>query len=110
MRMLHAKMTGWCGVVHATRKGMLILKDKMSSGNKENQQCKKIPVVKWHDKQDVTKLTTIHKDEMMETEIVNWRRGERKKKPQRVVHYKKNMGLVDKSNMKMSFADVQGKH
>lgn len=47
----------------------------------------------------------MHGAELAEAEKVDWKTGEKKKKPKCVLEYNKKMGLVDKVDMQLSFSE-----
>lgn len=69
------------------------------------QKHENILAVQWHDKRDVTMLSTLHKGEMVDSGKTDIRTGERILKPDLVVDYKKNTRLIDKADMMISFVE-----
>lgn len=106
---LLAKQTGACGTVRANRKNMPKFPQKLKKGDCSVFHTHGILTEKWHDKRDVCMLSTVHAHEWVETDKIDRTTGENVKKPLSVVEYNKNMGLVDKADMQMSFLDSSRK-
>lgn len=98
------KGTGACGTVKIKRKGMPSFPKKLNNGQCISviSQNPSMLCCKWKDKRDVHMLSTVHKPKMCKTNKKN-RQGNIIIKPQSVIDYNENMGLVDKSDMQMSF-------
>lgn len=102
LKYLSSKGIGACGTVKANRKGMPFFKNKLKRGD-----CKvavttrsKILACKWMDKRDVHMLSTVYKHKMV---TIHKKNKTTTKKPDCVHDYNNNMGLVDKTDMMMSF-------
>lgn len=63
---------------------------------------------KWLYKRDVYGLSTVLSNKIIEAKICNYK-GEVILKPKSVLHYKENMGLVDKTDMLISYTNFQKK-
>lgn len=98
------KGTGACGTVKIKIKGMPSFPKKLNNGQCISviSQNPSMLCCKWKDKRDVHMLSTVHKPKMCKTNKKN-RQGNIIIKPQSVIDYNENMGLVDKSDMQMSF-------
>ena len=98
--------TGSVGTVRKTRRNM----PKFDSAKKiERFKTDDIMVMKWTDKRDVYLLTTEHKGELKETDKTNYRTGQKVKKPDVVIAYSENMGLVDKCDSQISMLECMRK-
>lgn len=104
------KATGACGTVKIKRKGMPSFPKKLNIGQyisavsqNPNMLCSK-----WRDKRNVHILSTLHKPKIIITNKEN-KHGNNVIKPQSIINYNENMGLVDKSDMQMSFNTTAGK-
>ncbi|XP_069937848.1 uncharacterized protein [Cherax quadricarinatus] len=64
-----------------------------------------IMALTWHDKRDMTLLSTIHKNEMVQTDRLSKFSNEPIVKPLAVVDYTNKMRLVDKCDMMIGFVD-----
>ncbi|XP_050717184.1 piggyBac transposable element-derived protein 4-like [Eriocheir sinensis] len=95
-------MTGSCGTVRKNRKHMPKSEARSVPGNVELQKSGKVLAVNWHDKRDVTMLTTVHQGHMQDTDKEGHRTHERIRKPDAVIDYNGNMRLVDKSDCKLA--------
>ena len=98
---LSRKKTGGCGTVKINRKGMPKLYQKLKPGECVHGISKKskLLALKWKDKRGVFMLLSIHNHKM---KIINTPR-KTTSKPNSILDYNNNMGLVDKSDMMMSF-------
>jgi hypothetical protein len=94
--------TGACGTVRNKRIGMPTFPTKLASGQCVSATTKNMMTCKWKDKRDVHMLSTVHKPKMTVTNKTD-RLGNNIKKPQCILDYNANMGLIDKSDMQMSF-------
>ncbi|KAL4113799.1 hypothetical protein QTP88_017372 [Uroleucon formosanum] len=94
--------TGACGTVRNKRKGMPTFPSKLAPGQCVSATTKDMMTCKWKDKRDVYMLSTVHKPKMTVTNKID-RFGNNVKKPQCILDYNANMGLIDKSDMQMSF-------
>jgi len=96
--------TGACGTVKERRKGMPVFPKKLSKGQfisaiSENPN---IIACKWKDKRDVHMLSIVHTPKMVSINKCD-RSGNKIKKPQCILEYNVNMGLVDKSDIYANF-------
>jgi len=101
LKHLSSKKVGACGTVKANRKGMPNLCKKLKRGECKLAITKKSKILacKWKDKRDVLMLSTIHKHQMKK---IN-KNDKLQIKPNCILDYNTNMGLVDKTDMMMSF-------
>ena len=99
-RFLHDRATGSCGTVRPHRKSMPKF-PPLRRGEYIRRKCQPVMTMKWHDKRDVTLLTTFHKGDMVDTGKVDRVTGERATKPDITLDYNLNMRLVDKSDMQL---------
>lgn len=60
--------------------------------------------LKWRDKRDVHMLSTIHTSDMIQTDKIDRTTNKPISKPLCIKDYNKNMGLVDRSDMQISFS------
>nr|XP_054926062.1 piggyBac transposable element-derived protein 4-like [Dermacentor andersoni] len=104
-KFLHSRQTSACGTVRASRRGLPKFAKKLQQGQIDSFHTNTMLALKWHDRRDVHMLSTMHGAEIAETEKLDWRTGERKKKPKCVLEYNKKMGLVDKVDMQLSFSE-----
>ncbi|CAF1419084.1 unnamed protein product [Adineta steineri] len=101
---LHELKTGACGTVRRNRVGPVKL-DKLRKGDFDYNNTNNLMVLKWQDKREVIMLCTIHKPIMIETQKSDWRTQKLVEKPECIVHYNRNMGSVDKTDMQISFVE-----
>lgn len=101
LKYLSSKKVGACGTVKANRKGMPNLCKKLKRGECKLAITKKSKILacKWEDKRDVLMLSTIHKHQMKNINKYD----KLQIKPNCILDYNNNMGLVDKTDMMMSF-------
>ncbi|XP_042871046.1 piggyBac transposable element-derived protein 4-like [Penaeus japonicus] len=97
---LHALKIGACGTVRSNRKHLPTF-PKLKKGEVKSYHANNVLALKWNDRKDVTLLTTVHNDEIVTTE--KERDGQPQLKPKAIIDYNKNMRLVDKSDMMISF-------
>nr|XP_054930729.1 piggyBac transposable element-derived protein 4-like [Dermacentor andersoni] len=102
---LQDKKTNACGTVRTNRKGLPNFSKKMKKGEAESYHTKALLALKWHDKRDVHVLTSMHDALLEDTGKVDRVTGENKRKPACVLEYNMKMGLVDKTDMMMSFSE-----
>ena len=95
---LHDRNTGSCGTVRESRKFMPKF-GKLKKGEYKRSVSAPLVTVKWHDKRDVTLLSTFHNGEMVDSEKKDRITQEVTKKPDIVLDYNLNMRLIDKSDM-----------
>ncbi|XP_037527279.1 piggyBac transposable element-derived protein 4 isoform X1 [Rhipicephalus sanguineus] len=103
-KFLLSRQTNACGTVHANRKGLPEFAKKLQQGEVDSYHSNAMLALKWHDRQDVHMLSTMHGAELAEAEKVDWRAGQKKKMPKCVLEYNKKMGLVDKVDVQPSFS------
>lgn len=94
--------TGACGTVRNNRKGIPMFPTKLAPGQCISAITKGMMTCKWKDKRDVHILSTVHNTKMSVTNKTD-RVGNKIKKPDCILDYNVNMGLIDKSDMQMSF-------
>lgn len=68
--------------------------DKLKKGEIQSKHQSPLLALKWHDKREIYLLTTLHNDSVGPSGKTNRSTGEPILKPQCVLDYKKNMGLV----------------
>lgn len=102
--------TGACGTVRFKRKGMPTFQKKLTPGQCVTATTKDMMTCKWKDKRDVHMLSTVHKPKMI-NKVTNKkdRSGNLIKKPECILDYNSNMGLIDKSDMQTSFNNTSRK-
>lgn len=100
-KLLSSSQTNAYGTLRANRKGLpenfskiKLKKDEAACWVKEG-----LVVIKWHDKKDISLISTCHDVSFQET--VN-KIGGKKIKPQIVIDYNKTMGGVDRADQQMS--------
>ncbi|KAG5891125.1 hypothetical protein JTB14_022237 [Gonioctena quinquepunctata] len=96
---LYEKKINCCGTVKANRMYMPKFQKRIEKGDVKVFSNKKLLALKWKDKRDIHKLTSIHNNEMR---CLKNSRGENILKPAAVVDYNQNMGGVDKTDMLLS--------
>lgn len=101
---LYEFKTGACGTVRRNRIGSVKL-EKLTKGDFDFSNSNNIMVLKWQDKREVFMLCTIHKPRMIETQKSDWKTQKIVEKPECIVHYNRNMGSVDKTDMQISFVE-----
>ncbi|XP_025197027.1 piggyBac transposable element-derived protein 4-like [Melanaphis sacchari] len=101
LKHLSSKKVGACGTDKANRKGMPNLCKNLKRGECKLAITKKSKILafKWKDKRDVLMLSTTHKHQMKK---IN-KNDKLQIKPNCILDYNTNMGLVDKTDMTMSF-------
>ena len=100
--------TGLCGTIKRNRRNYPTF-PRLRRGEINLKKSRKILALKWKDKRDVNFITTFHEGKMMDSGKVNHQTQERILKPDCVLDYTKNMRLVDKSDMQISFIDCMRK-
>ncbi|CAF1585828.1 unnamed protein product [Adineta ricciae] len=101
---LYELKTGACGTVRRNRIGSVKL-DKLTKGDFDYTNSHNLMVLKWQDKREVFMLCTIHRPRMIQTRKSDWKTQKIVEKPECIVHYNKNMGSVDKTDMQLSFVE-----
>ena len=92
--------TGACGTVKRNRKNYPVFPTDLKKGEMITKHTKHQLAMCWKDKRQVYMLSTVHSDAMVP-------QAEGKvSKPLAILDYNNNMGLVDKSDMQMSFNDT----
>ncbi|XP_063597902.1 piggyBac transposable element-derived protein 4-like [Penaeus indicus] len=101
---LQQNSTGACGTVRPNRKGVpsfpAVNRGEVSACHKNNMMC-----FKWSAKRMVHMLTSIHKNEIIQTEKRDYSTGEPIRKPEAVVDYTRKMRIIDKADMLLSCVD-----
>lgn len=94
-RELHNQLTDAVGTARLNRKHMPVqLKTKIAKGSTVARFSEELMALKWHDKKEVTMLSTYHDESTAEIE----KRGEKKHKPVVVIDYNNSMGAVDSAD------------
>ncbi|XP_031338615.1 piggyBac transposable element-derived protein 4-like [Photinus pyralis] len=106
---LHENETNSSGTVRANRKHMPVLNSKLKKGDIDWRCSDKILVMKWKDRRDVSMITTMHENKMVNLDKVDKVTGEPVKKPLCVVDYNGKMGAVDRSDMMISSIECMRK-
>ncbi|CAF0814755.1 unnamed protein product [Didymodactylos carnosus] len=101
---LYNKKVGACGTVKSNRIGLPKF-DNQKSGQMSYYNTNKLLYMKWTDKRDVHMLSSIHQPNMTTLEKINPKTNQNIVKPDCVLDYNKNMGLVDKSDMMMHISE-----
>ena len=96
---LRQKGTGACGTVKRNRKHYPTFPKGMKQGEVSTKHTKYQLAICWKDKREVNMLSTVHNSAMMPQP------DGKPSKPLAVLDYNNHMGLVDKSDMQMSFRD-----
>nr|XP_053642416.1 piggyBac transposable element-derived protein 4-like [Cherax quadricarinatus] len=102
---LRVNNTDICGTVRRNRKHMPRFTGGSVEGEVQAFHANDIMALTWHDKRDVTLLSTIHRNEMVQTDRLSKFNNEPIVKPLAVVDYTNNMRLVDKCDMMIGFVD-----
>ena len=105
------RKTHACGTVRMNRKEMpkdLKPDKKMKRGDSIFKRAKETLAMIWHDKRDVTMLSTIHTNTFSDTQKKDHTTGENIRKPDIVLDYNKYMGGVDLSDfLTNKYADMR---
>ncbi|XP_039297109.1 piggyBac transposable element-derived protein 4-like [Nilaparvata lugens] len=101
---LYTNKTGAVGTVRSNRKDLSKF-PKMKSGEYTAKKTTCLLAEKWVDRKEVHMLSSVHTNELRETGKVHYRTKLPIIKPASVIDYNKNMGLIDKSDMQISFTD-----
>ena len=105
-RQLRQRNTDGVGTVRVCRSKMPAdLKQKLPRGNIAARFGENLMALKWHDKREITMLSTYHGSE---TTTVKTRCGD-KEKPVVIVDYNKNMGAVDVADQMLQAYQVERK-
>ena len=99
---LHSHQTNMCGTVRPNWRGLPQLTKKLKKGEVEALHNNTMMALKWKDKREVFMLTTMHTDEMIDTEKIDRETKRPVRKPACVVDYNKKMGTVDRTDMMLS--------
>lgn len=102
---LHGRETFACGTVRGNRKNLpiAVTGPKFKTvGDCVFRRNRALLCFKWHEKKDVTMLTTIHEAIMVETGKLN-RLGEKIEKPEAVYYYCQRMGGVDLNDQLLNY-------
>nr|XP_053627819.1 piggyBac transposable element-derived protein 4-like isoform X2 [Cherax quadricarinatus] len=102
---LRVNKTDVCGTVRRNRKHMPRFSGGSADGAVQVFHANDTMALQWHDKRDVTLLSTIHRNEMVQTDEVSRDTNELTVKPAAVIDYTKNMQLIDKCNIHIGFVD-----
>ncbi|XP_069949534.1 piggyBac transposable element-derived protein 4-like [Cherax quadricarinatus] len=102
---LRVNLTDVCGTVRGNRKHMPRFDAGTCRGEVQAFAANDIMAFRWHDKRDVTLLTSVHRNEMAHSGRHNRDTNEPILKPAAVMDYNLNMRLVDKCEMQIGFAD-----
>jgi hypothetical protein len=102
---LHYRRTGACGTVRSNRAGLPTFPSKLQKDKQTFQHTNILLALKWRDKQDVHMLSTIHVPDMVLTNKIDRVTNKPIAKPLCIKDYNENMGLVDKSDMQISFSE-----
>jgi hypothetical protein len=107
---LHENKTGACGTVRPNRKGMPAdFPTKMKTGDSFSRHTDEMLAVKFFDKRDVHMLSTVHLDEIVSSDKINYKTGELKLKHISVMEYKDKMGAIDTTDMQISSVECARK-
>lgn len=101
---LLSKRTNACGTVRTNRRGLPKFA-KLHQGEVDSYHTNTMLALKWRDRRDVHMLSTMHGAELAEAEKVDWKTGEKKKKPKCVLEHNQKMGLVDKVDIQLSLSE-----
>lgn len=99
---LHKTKTNACGVVRKNRKYMPKDIPTIEKGEMVTVHANNVAVQTWKDEQNVTMLTTIHKNSFSKIIKKNRMKKNADKKPSSVADYCKNMKSADKSGIGLS--------
>ena len=103
---LHQKKTGACGTVQVNRRGLPNFQEfNLNENEQVSFHTDILLALKWKDKKDVHMLSTIHGTDMTAARKVHYQTGRPIWKPISVQDYNENRGLVDKSDMQISFSE-----
>ncbi|CAH2002110.1 unnamed protein product [Acanthoscelides obtectus] len=105
---LTKRRTDCVGTMRINRKG--IPQDIKTKKNRKRGVCgyvqKKVMIIKWKDKKDITMISTLHDNRMVEIE----KRDKKIQKPAVVLSYNKDMGGVDLSDNFLHFYSLDLTH
>jgi len=103
---LHQKKTGACGTVQVNRRGLPNFQEfNLNENEQVSFHTDILLALKWKDKKDVHMLSTIHGTDMTAARKVHYQTGRPIWKPISVQDYNENRGLIDKSDMQISFSE-----
>ena len=105
---LHELKTGACGTVRKNRIGSPNF-SKLVRGDFDYRNTDNLMLLKWQDKREVIMLSSIHEPRMIRTQKLDWKTSKEIRKPECVVHYNENKGVVDKIDMEISFVQCSRK-
>lgn len=109
---LYQRQTNACGTVRSNRRGLpqfpKLKKHEICIRTLDENDVKLL-AVKWSDKRDVFMLSSSHAGRWVTTKKKDRNTNEFIRKPLCVTEYNKFMGLVDKSNMQLSFNECNRK-
>ncbi|XP_066585873.1 piggyBac transposable element-derived protein 4-like [Prorops nasuta] len=92
---LHDKDTGMCGTLRKIGKSVPKSNAKLNKGQVEVAHDDVWLILKWMDKKEIYKITTVHKFGFSCTVKKDWKTGENIIKPTCILEYNQNMGVVD---------------
>ncbi|CAF1034879.1 unnamed protein product [Didymodactylos carnosus] len=102
---LHYRRTSACGTARSNRAGLPTFPSKLQKDKQTFQHTNILLALKWRDKRDVHMLSTIHVPDMVLTNKIDRVTNKPIAKPLCIKDYNDNMGLVDKSDMQISFSE-----
>ena len=95
---LHEHDTGSCGTVKQRRKFMPKFVTTKTKGDVQLKKNDTMVAMQWHDKRDVTMISTLHKGNMVDSGKKDYKTNEPIMKPDMVLDYTLNMRQVDQSD------------
>jgi len=94
------------GTVRTGRRGMpATLRTKIARGTMKVMYTQELMALKWHDKKEVTMLSTVHIDDTVEVS----KYGKRKEIPLVIYDYNQSMGGVDQADQMLTAYPKEGK-
>jgi hypothetical protein len=102
---LYECSTGACSTVKKNRSGFPKFQRTLQRGEQSVQHTPNMIAIKWHDKKDVFMLSTVHNSTMVLTEKRRSDTSDEILKPLCIIEYNKNRGIVDKSDMQITFSE-----
>ncbi|XP_069960072.1 piggyBac transposable element-derived protein 4 [Cherax quadricarinatus] len=102
---LRVNMTDMCGTVHGNRKHMPKFSTDTHRGEVQVFAANDIMAFRWHDKRDVTLLTSVHQNKMTDSGRQNRETNKPILKPAALMDYTLNMYSVNKCDVQIGFAD-----
>ncbi|CAF4700965.1 unnamed protein product [Rotaria sp. Silwood2] len=98
---LFERSTGACGTVRKDRLGLPEFQAKIGKGPQVYKNTDNMLALKWHDKNDVIILSTIHEPQMKNTE----RNSTTIQKSVSVIDYNFNIHMIDKADTQISLVE-----